>query len=1312
MKPRYVVHLSFILLMILIACTASLANEEFSLPPKAEPLRPLEEAPTGVVGPVEVIREVGATDETDVTITIGTGTTLGSFPIYDFWHQIASVQLLTPQEIGSSGIITHLRWDCGNIASGWGARQVKIFLQHTTNATIPTGLSWATMSSTATEVFNSGAQNYTGPTTTGWIEWDITDFQYNGTDHLYVMMWSYRPAYSSSTSHWYYHTAATMAWTRIGDTADFGTTAGTVSANRPNIQLEMNISPTFPNTPVLTSPANGTIGIPLAGTTLTWQPSTNASSYDVYFSTNQALVLTNNPAARVASAITTTSHQVTDLTLGTWYYWRVAARNDSTQEVSYSSVWSFRSFQPALDGIRTIGGTNPDFATISAAIDALNNVGTNTGVTFLIRGGTYNEGPDSIGASAFTGPNARVIFRTADTSAVIINKTGTSGSPHAFKLWNVDYITFDGSHPDAPGQNLITVNAVGAQGYYGFWIGNGSDYNSIKNINVTVGGTSSTFRPIYIYYTSTATPAFTSVGDTVMNCRIQGGYYSFYIYGGSTRNHTELYIANNKAFNFTYYAFYLYYVGNSTFEGNEVFRTTPAANALYGFYSISSLNTNLRFLRNWIYDLIPSATGAVYGMYISSGAGALIANNMINLDPPTGGIIYGMYFGTTQKNVFYNTVRIGGTTTTYNSHAIYYTGVASSDSLVNNILINERTGGTATQYHLCLWTGTGATPFLYANHNLYSNGDESSTDNKFNIRYNATNYNLLTNAHSAGYSMDQNSYTFHPTFVGAPNLHINPNMSTLVESGGMPISISNDFDGQARGMQPDVGADEGNFMPVSYGSIAGFVRDSTAGTPPIEGAVVRAGQYSAITDLNGFYAISNMLSGVYNVRATTACFDTAYVMGVEVDSLGTDTVVFHLLRPILAVSPTSLEFQAQPGTIVSSTVTLSNTGNSTMYWKARGQALTGGVDQRWGPDGGGYEAIDNTEVDYPLEHAFFDILSIGTVALPQIDDNGATTSMDGFSFEFYGTTYNTNIWVCSNGFMQLGLTTGSTALSNTTLPSATFTTTGTIIPCWDDLVTTVRKYYDQANNIFYVQWDGYRYSVTSNTVSFQVQLHGNNNGIVFAYNVMTESALNPTVGIQNGNGANSNFIQCYYSATSGANIPTTMDGYGIAFSQNGWATWLLVSPNEGSIEPGQTGSVFVQVAPDSTQALGTLLNGNLIVTFNGCPSPFIVPIQVAVDTFTTVAENGKLPVEYKLHQNYPNPFNPTTEIRFDLKQQGFTRLSVFDILGRNVVTLVEQELPAGYHSVRFEGQRLAAGVYFYRIESGKFMALKKMVLVK
>jgi len=86
--------------------------------------------------------------------------------------------------------------------------------------------------------------------------------------------------------------------------------------------------------------------------------------------------------------------------------------------------------------------------------------------------------------------------------------------------------------------------------------------------------------------------------------------------------------------------------------------------------------------------------------------------------------------------------------------------------------------------------------------------------------------------------------------------------------------------------------------------------------------------------------------------------------------------------------------------------------------------------------------------------------------------------------------------------------------------------------------------------------------------------------------------------------------------------------------------------------------------------------------------------------------------KYSLSQNYPNPFNPTTKINFAIPQNGFVSLKVYDISGKEVMTLVNKNMTVGSYAVDFNGAFLSSGVYFYRLETGSFVETKKMMLVK
>ncbi len=89
-----------------------------------------------------------------------------------------------------------------------------------------------------------------------------------------------------------------------------------------------------------------------------------------------------------------------------------------------------------------------------------------------------------------------------------------------------------------------------------------------------------------------------------------------------------------------------------------------------------------------------------------------------------------------------------------------------------------------------------------------------------------------------------------------------------------------------------------------------------------------------------------------------------------------------------------------------------------------------------------------------------------------------------------------------------------------------------------------------------------------------------------------------------------------------------------------------------------------------------------------------------------------IPHTFKLDQNYPNPFNPTTSIRFDIPKMSFVTLKLYNVLGQEIVTLVDEKKEAGKYEVIFDGSKLVSGVYFYRLQAGLFSETKKFVILK
>ncbi len=100
------------------------------------------------------------------------------------------------------------------------------------------------------------------------------------------------------------------------------------------------------------------------------------------------------------------------------------------------------------------------------------------------------------------------------------------------------------------------------------------------------------------------------------------------------------------------------------------------------------------------------------------------------------------------------------------------------------------------------------------------------------------------------------------------------------------------------------------------------------------------------------------------------------------------------------------------------------------------------------------------------------------------------------------------------------------------------------------------------------------------------------------------------------------------------------------------------------------------------------------------------------DTPLSIGNSNGVPASFKLHQNYPNPFNPVTQINYDIPKDANVKISVFDVLGRDVITLVDKHQKSGRYAVMFDAKELPSGIYFYKIISGGFTDTKKLVLIK
>jgi hypothetical protein len=155
-------------------------------------------------------------------------------------------------------------------------------------------------------------------------------------------------------------------------------------------------------------------------------------------------------------------------------------------------------------------------------------------------------------------------------------------------------------------------------------------------------------------------------------------------------------------------------------------------------------------------------------------------------------------------------------------------------------------------------------------------------------------------------------------------------------------------------------------------------------------------------------------------------------------------------------------------------------------------------------------------------------------------------------------------------------------------------------------------------------------------------------------------------------------------------------------SQNIQVAWS--SFNAGFAESRSSNAMVKAVAGQSL--VGTSQQANTQITCGFLADTLIHSVVSAV------VEQSETPSAYSLEQNYPNPFNPETRIEFRILNSEFTRLAIYDLLGREIAVLVNGVQPAGFHSVTFDASGLTSGMYLYRLTAGEYIETKRLLVVK
>ncbi len=173
--------------------------------------------------------------------------------------------------------------------------------------------------------------------------------------------------------------------------------------------------------------------------------------------------------------------------------------------------------------------------------------------------------------------------------------------------------------------------------------------------------------------------------------------------------------------------------------------------------------------------------------------------------------------------------------------------------------------------------------------------------------------------------------------------------------------------------------------------------------------------------------------------------------------------------------------------------------------------------------------------------------------------------------------------------------------------------------------------------------------------------------------------------------------------------PDMVQGYEITpYSQ-----WLIVDPMAGILHPSEDVDLTITVDFSGIGIIPDTTYQGIITIYNNSSETPEIPVTVVSSPHTGIDDEiTDLPLEFSLFQNYPNPFNPSTEIKFGLPRQSDVRIEIFNILGQKVITLFEGLMPAGFHSVHWNGSNSSTGIYYYRITADSFVDIKKMTLLK
>src|SRR5688572_7897983 len=741
------------------------------------------------------------------TVQIGTGSDIPAntlySPVYRFSATSATTGsrsniLFTQTELALAGIlpgatITSVQFNKINNANFVTPATYSMFMGNTTNTTLPTTTTWASILASHSQVFTSNSFNM--PLAPGWVVWNVTPFVYTGGS-LEIATECAMVGNGGATDmfQWEY-TASIPTDLIVGVASATGATLnGTVAAykHRPNIKITFTSSSacTAPPTPVTSTASPAT---PVCAGTLVQLGLTGNSGGTGQTYTWQSSSTSGGTYADISSSSTVSSFSVSP-TVTTWYRAAVTCSGNT----QYSAPVEVVVNPPFPGGTYTINSALPtggsNFQTFTAAVNAL-SCGISGPVAFNVVAGSgpYNEqitipsigGASAVNTITFNGNGRTISFNSA-----------TSAARAVISLDDADFITFD---------NLVIDGSAGTYGW-GVWFSNGADRNTISNciINTSLTNTTSSSHAGIVMSnsaTSVTTTGNNGNNNTITGNTINGGYHGIVCYGNSTaggQNINNL-ISDNIVQNVYGYSIYLGYQSGAIVRSNNISRPTRASGLSGGagvFVTTGNINTLVEKNRiHNMFDAMTTSTSTLYCLYVSADGAVGQENKLINnliYNIGGNGIIYGLYnTAAPYMQAYHNTIAINDqAATTGAAYGFYQTGAAAGIDFRNNIVTVTRSG---TGIKRCIYFVT-TTSTITSNKNVLYINAASGTNNHLG-QFGTTNYTTLANWQTANTgAYDQQSISTDPLFVnpaGGDYAFAAPAINNIGDNVGVATDILN-----------------------------------------------------------------------------------------------------------------------------------------------------------------------------------------------------------------------------------------------------------------------------------------------------------------------------------------------------------------------------------------------------------------------------------------------------------------------------------------------------------------------------------------